>query len=61
MDKRTPFPYVFWVANTVEVLERFAYYGIYLGFGIKPRSILGERPGWQPYGLSSRLPRRPIL
>ncbi|MBN1506911.1 MAG: MFS transporter [Sedimentisphaerales bacterium] len=34
MDKRTPFPGVFWVANTVEVLERFAYYGIYFGFGI---------------------------
>jgi len=34
MEKRTPFPPVFWVANTVEVLERFAYYGIYMGFGI---------------------------
>ncbi|MCX5644952.1 MAG: MFS transporter [Phycisphaerae bacterium] len=34
MDKRTPFPPVFWVANSVEVLERFAYYGIYMGFGI---------------------------
>jgi len=32
--KRTAFPKVFWVANTVEVLERFAYYGIYFGFGI---------------------------
>lgn len=32
--KRTPFPGVFWVANTIEVLERFAYYGIYFGFGI---------------------------
>jgi dipeptide/tripeptide permease len=31
---RTPFPPVFWVANVVEVLERFAYYGIYFGFGI---------------------------
>ncbi len=31
---RTPFPPVFWVANLVEVLERFAYYGIYFGFGI---------------------------
>jgi len=31
---RTPFPRVFWVANAVEVLERFAYYGIYFGFGI---------------------------
>jgi len=32
--KRTAFPKVFWVANTIEVLERFAYYGIYFGFGI---------------------------
>lgn len=31
---RTPFPSVFWVANVIEVLERFAYYGIYFGFGI---------------------------
>jgi len=31
---RSPFPPVFWVANTIEVLERFAYYGIYFGFGI---------------------------
>lgn len=34
MEKRTPFPRVFWIANSVEILERFAYYGIYLGFGI---------------------------
>lgn len=34
MAKRTPFPKVFWVANSVEILERFAYYGIYMGFGI---------------------------
>jgi POT family proton-dependent oligopeptide transporter len=34
MERRTPFPVVFWVANSVEVLERFAYYGIYFGFGI---------------------------
>lgn len=34
MKKRTPFPKVFWVANSVEILERFAYYGIYMGFGI---------------------------
>ncbi|MFH1263208.1 MAG: MFS transporter [Pseudomonadota bacterium] len=33
-SKRTPFPRVFWVANSIEVLERFAYYGIYFGFGI---------------------------
>ena len=34
MEQRTPFPKVFWVANSVEILERFAYYGIYMGFGI---------------------------
>lgn len=34
MKKRSAFPPVFWVANSVEVLERFAYYGIYMGFGI---------------------------
>ena len=32
--KRSSFPRVFWVANIIEVLERFAYYGIYMGFGI---------------------------
>ncbi|HEU4383263.1 MAG TPA: MFS transporter [Anaeromyxobacteraceae bacterium] len=36
---RTPFPRVFWVANLVEVLERFAYYGIYVGFGIYMESL----------------------
>lgn len=34
MQKRSAFPPVFWVANGIEVLERFAYYGIYMGFGI---------------------------
>ena len=34
MERRTPYPPVFWVANSIEVLERFAYYGIYFGFGI---------------------------
>ncbi len=34
MEKRTSFPFVFWIANSIEVLERFAYYGIYMGFGI---------------------------
>lgn len=34
VNKRTPFPPVFYVANLIEVLERFAYYGIYFGFGI---------------------------
>ena len=35
---RTPFPRVFWVANIIEILERFAYYGIYFGFGIYMQS-----------------------
>jgi POT family proton-dependent oligopeptide transporter len=34
LNVRTPFPTVFWVANGIEILERFAYYGIYFGFGI---------------------------
>ena len=34
MEKRSKFPSVFWTANSIEVLERFAYYGIYMGFGI---------------------------
>jgi dipeptide/tripeptide permease len=34
MSKRTSFPKVFWVANSIEILERVAYYGIYMGFGI---------------------------
>ena len=34
MKNRTPFPGVFWIANTIEIIERFAYYGIYMGFGI---------------------------
>jgi proton-dependent oligopeptide transporter, POT family len=36
---RSPFPRVFWIANLVEVLERFAYYGIYFGFGIYMASL----------------------
>jgi len=30
---------VFWVANTIEILERFAYYGVYFGFGIYMASL----------------------
>jgi dipeptide/tripeptide permease len=47
-ETRTSFPPVFWVANIIEVMERFAYYGIYFGFGIYMRS-LGFSPdqlGW---------------
>jgi dipeptide/tripeptide permease len=39
LSERTPFPKVFWVANTIEVLERFAYYGIYFGFSIYMASL----------------------
>jgi len=39
MAERSPFPRVFWVANLVEVLERFAYYGIYFSFGIYMTSL----------------------
>jgi MFS family permease len=34
MSKRTAFPPVFWIANSIEIFERIAYYGIYMGFGI---------------------------
>jgi len=48
MDNRTSFPPVFWVANLIEVLERFAYYGIYFGFGIYMKSLgfSPEQLGW---------------
>jgi MFS family permease len=39
VSTRTTFPPVFWAANTIEVLERFAYYGIYFGFGIYMESL----------------------
>lgn len=39
MTKRSAFPPVFWVANFIEVLERFAYYGIYFSFGIYMSSL----------------------
>jgi len=34
MSKRSTFPKVFWTANFIEIFERFAYYGIYMSFGI---------------------------
>jgi proton-dependent oligopeptide transporter, POT family len=34
MSHRSAFPRVFWAANSIEIFERFAYYGIYMGFGI---------------------------
>lgn len=39
MSKRTAFPGVFWVANGIEVFERFAYYGIFIPFGIYMSSL----------------------
>jgi POT family proton-dependent oligopeptide transporter len=36
---RTRFPKLFWTANTVEIFERFTYYGIYIGFGIYMESL----------------------
>jgi POT family proton-dependent oligopeptide transporter len=39
MGGRTRFPAVFWIANLIEILERFAYYGIYFGFGIYMESL----------------------
>jgi len=39
MKERSKFPPVFWVANLVELLERYAYYGIYFGFGIYLASL----------------------
>ena len=39
MADRTAFPRVFWVANLIEVMERFSYYGIYFGFGVYMTSL----------------------
>ena len=39
MSKRTAFPKVFWTANLIEVLERFAYYGVYMPLGIYLTSL----------------------
>jgi POT family proton-dependent oligopeptide transporter len=40
MGTRTPFRPIFWIANLIEVMERFAYYGIYVGFGIYMTTVL---------------------
>ena len=45
MKKRTSFPNVFWVSNFLELVERFAYYGIYMGFGIYVVEHLGFSTG----------------
>jgi POT family proton-dependent oligopeptide transporter len=34
MKNRSPFPSIFWAANSVEILERIAYYGIFMGFAM---------------------------
>lgn len=39
MKNRTAFPPVFWTANTIEIFERFAYYGIFMGFGIYMQNL----------------------
>jgi proton-dependent oligopeptide transporter, POT family len=39
MQPRSSFPRVFWVANVIEILERFVYYGIYFSFGIYMSSL----------------------
>jgi POT family proton-dependent oligopeptide transporter len=47
-ETRSSFPPVFWVANLIEVMERFSYYGIYFGFGIYMKSLgfSPEQLGW---------------
>lgn len=45
--KRTPFPPLFWVGNVIEVLERLAYYGLYLGFQVYATSAIAAGGlGW---------------
>ena len=41
MPKKSSFPGIFWIANIIEIFERFAYYGIYMGFGIYVTNTLG--------------------
>ncbi len=44
---RSPFPRVFWVGNIIEVLERYAYYGLYLSFQIyATKAVLDGGLGW---------------
>ena len=44
---RTPFPRVFWVGNVIEILERFAYYGLYMGFQIfATKAVVDGGLGW---------------
>jgi POT family proton-dependent oligopeptide transporter len=44
---RTGYPRVFWVGNVIEILERFAYYGLYMGFQIyATKTVLAGGLGW---------------
>ena len=44
---RTKFPKLFWVGNGIEILERFSYYGLYMGFQIYATSaIVSGGLGW---------------
>jgi dipeptide/tripeptide permease len=40
--ERSKFPPLFWVGNIIEILERFAYYGLYIPFGIYATASLSE-------------------
>jgi proton-dependent oligopeptide transporter, POT family len=45
--ERSRFPGLFWTANIIEVLERFAYYGLYMGFGIYATKLASQGGlGW---------------
>ena len=44
---RTPFPPLFWIGNIIEVLERLAYYGLYMGFQVYATTALAAGGlGW---------------
>ncbi len=39
-EKVNKFPRTFWVANTMELIERWAWYGFYMIFAISILSLL---------------------
>ncbi len=44
---RSRFPRIFWVGNGIEILERFAYYGLFMGFQIyATKTVLDGGLGW---------------
>ncbi len=44
---RSKFPPLFWIGNLIEVLERFAYYGLYMGFSIYvTKAVTDGGLGW---------------